>query len=260
MATMFRTKLALAALVVAFLLVAKTSPGAECAPPLPTPTVVVELFTSQGCSSCPPADELLRRIGRERGVLALSFHVDYWNRLGWEDPFSDRRWSERQESYARAFGTNRVYTPMMVIDGRRDLVGSKSTEVREAIAERHSAPTTAELLVETAVAAGTVEVRVRVTPPRKLASKTDVVLLVYENGHSTPVTRGENARRTLRNDFVVRERLVEPLREGEMVLHQKLAQDWEPDALGVAVLVQERVSRHILAARTVGLRCDHEAL
>ena len=256
---MLRTKVAPAApLIVALLLVASPSLGAECASPPQAATVVVELFTSQGCSSCPPADELLRRIGHERGVLALSFHVDYWNRLGWEDPFSDGRWSERQESYARAFGTNRVYTPMMVIDGRRDLVGSRAIEVREAIAQRRSAPTTAELLVETAVAAGTVEVRVRITPVHKLASKTDVVLLVYENGHSTRVTRGENARRTLRNDFVVRERLVEPLREGEMVFHQKLAQDWEPDALGVAVLLQEHDSRHILAARAVALRCGGE--
>ena len=250
---MLRSTAALAALLVALFLVSSAGSRAQRAPLQPSPTVVVELFTSQGCSSCPPADELLRQIGRERGVLALSFHVDYWNRLGWKDPFSDHRWSERQERYARAFGTHGLYTPMMVIDGRQDLVGSKSTEVREAIAERRSAPATAELQVETRIAAGTVEVRVRVVPLRKLASKTDVVLLVYENGHSTPVTRGENAHRTLRNDFVVRERLVEPLREGEIILHQMLAQDWEPDALGVAVLVQERVSRRILAARAVDL-------
>ena len=218
----------------------------------PSP-VVVELFTSQGCSSCPPADKLLRQIGREPGVLALSFHVDYWNRLGWADPFSDRRWSERQESYARAFRADGVYTPMMVIDGRQDLVGSKSTQVREAIAERRSAAASAQLLVETEIAAGTVEVRVRVTTLRPLPSKTDVVLLIFENGHRTAVTRGENARRMLRNDFVVRERLVEPLREGEIILHQKLAEDWEPEALGIAVLVQERVSRRILAAHAVDL-------
>ena len=97
--TVLRTKTAPPVALVALLLfVSSPGPGAERAPLQPAP-VVVELFTSQGCSSCPPADELLRRIGREPGVLALSFHVDYWNRLGWNDPFSDHRWSERQDRH-----------------------------------------------------------------------------------------------------------------------------------------------------------------
>ena len=110
---------------------------------LPAPTdraVVAELFTSEGCSSCPPADELLRRLAREQfvpgvRVLALGEHVDYWDRLGWRDPFSSPGFSNRQSEYeARVFHKGSVYTPQLVIDGRLEEVGSDVTAVRRAIA------------------------------------------------------------------------------------------------------------------------------
>src|SRR5262245_2326035 len=96
----------------------------------PGAPVVVELFTSQGCSSCPPADRLLGELVRDgaiadRPVIALSFHVDYWNRLGWTDPFSRPAWSARQQAYADAMRDGRVYTPQLVIAGRSHVVGSR---------------------------------------------------------------------------------------------------------------------------------------
>ncbi len=87
--------------------------------------VVVELFTSQGCSSCPPADAFLGELARREDVLALGFHVDYWNYIGWRDPFSSPSHSQRQQDYARRFGENRVYTPQMVVDGRAEFPGGK---------------------------------------------------------------------------------------------------------------------------------------
>ena len=91
--------------------------------------VLLELFTSQGCSSCPPADRLLTRLAGDRKlagqVIPLSFHVDYWDYIGWQDPFASPRWSERQRQYGRAFHSNRVYTPQLVINGRTECVGSQ---------------------------------------------------------------------------------------------------------------------------------------
>ncbi|HWC65845.1 MAG TPA: DUF1223 domain-containing protein, partial [Thermoanaerobaculia bacterium] len=87
--------------------------------------VLVELFTSQGCSSCPPADRILGRLGGEPGVIPLAFHVDYWNHAGWSDPFSRHAWSVRQQAYVRRFRLDAEYTPQAVVDGAAQLVGSR---------------------------------------------------------------------------------------------------------------------------------------
>src|SRR5687768_2942471 len=109
--------------------------------------VVVELFTSQGCSSCPSADELLRRIARDpklRGrVVPLAYRVDYWNRLGWHDPFSSREWSQRQGEYVRTMKLESAYTPQVVINGTRQMVGSNSFAVYRAIEEESQRKTDA---------------------------------------------------------------------------------------------------------------------
>ena len=97
--------------------------------------VLVELFTSEGCSSCPPADALLAALAERRNVLPLSFHVDYWDRLGWKDPFSSPEATDRQENYARLLGTGSVYTPQIVVDGAWEAVGSASSRGREHIRE-----------------------------------------------------------------------------------------------------------------------------
>jgi hypothetical protein len=99
---------------------------AQAAAPAPEASpIIIELFTSQGCSSCPPADRLLKRLAGDPRVIPLSFHVDYWNYIGWTDPFSSKRWSERQQGYARAFRSNRIYTPQLVVSGRTGASGSR---------------------------------------------------------------------------------------------------------------------------------------
>jgi len=108
-------------------------------------TVVVELFTSQGCSSCPPADRLLSELGAESRdrVVPLAFHVDFWNHAGWTDPFSKREWTDRQVGYSRALGVRNVYTPQAVVDGSAELVGSDANGMRAAIAAAAAKPAAA---------------------------------------------------------------------------------------------------------------------
>ena len=111
--------------------------------------VLVELFTSQGCSSCPPADQMISNLGRERGdveIIPLSFHVDYWNYIGWQDVFSSNKWSERQRQYTAALPGNRTYTPQLVVQGQVDCLGSNERCIRNAVARTASRPAAASIV------------------------------------------------------------------------------------------------------------------
>ena len=184
-------------------LLAAASVPAPAPAPAATP-VLVELFTSEGCSSCPPADRLLARLAAEQPVpgalvVALSLHVDYWNRLGWEDPFSSPRYSERQGAYAAHFGSSgRVYTPQMVVDGRTELVGTDERAARRAIERAAREPKAFVRVVPDA--AGMVRVTVA-----GAAAGADVFFAVVEDGLASDVTRGENAGKRLAHAAVARE-------------------------------------------------------
>ena len=161
--------------------------------------IVVELFTSEGCSSCPPADALLAEFARRPDLLALSFHVDYWDRLGWKDPFSSPAATERQERYAELLSLATVYTPQMVVDGRWQAVGSDHAEVQRALdAAGHGV---AEVPVSLAIDGGLAKI--------KLGAAGDpvsgaVLLIGFDRRHVTAVQRGENSGRTLAHVDVVR--------------------------------------------------------
>ena len=170
--------------------------------------VVVELFTSQGCSSCPPADELMRKLvdRHEQGevaVLGLSFHVDYWNYLGWRDPFSSPQWSARQRAYARTLRETRVYTPQMIVQGRDGFVGSRRRQLDAAIT-RSSAlrPKHAIELKVTVDDAGKVSVAYQVDGS---AAGNVLNLAVVARELTAKATRGENAGRQLAHANVVRD-------------------------------------------------------
>lgn len=190
------------ALAALFLLIATPS---TAAPDRPT---VVELFTSQGCSSCPPADAILARLGARDTIIPLAWHVDYWDRLGWPDPFAAPAHTARQRTYARVLGGG-LYTPELVIDGRAHVVGSRARDVERALdaaAERAldaaaERPRAAKITAHFTRDGRTYTLRPTVTG----ASPGAVVLAALtESGLSTDVQRGENGGRTLTHAHVVR--------------------------------------------------------
>jgi len=203
---------AVLALACATAVSAWTTPNTLTANQTPRVAVLAELFTSEGCSSCPPADNLLRQLLREQPVagvevIAISEHVDYWNRLGWRDPFSSSQFSDRQGEYARAFGDGQIYTPQLVIDGSAGVVGNDAAAVRRALAQAATAPRARLAISSRGVEPGKVEVAVAVSdlPPAVAAGATfEVVVALVEDGLETAVTRGENARKHLHHDAVAR--------------------------------------------------------
>jgi hypothetical protein len=169
-------------------------------PPSDQAPLVLELFTSQGCSSCPPADRLLSRLAHAgnvngRAIIPLAFHVDYWNDLGWADPFSLPAWTARQQAYARALGDRSVYTPELVAGGAIGVVGNSTSAVEAAIAR---AP--AQQPITATARWSPTELTVEATAP----AGADVWVAVWQDGTRTAVPRGENAGTELVGDRVVR--------------------------------------------------------
>lgn len=162
--------------------------------------IIVELFTSQGCSSCPPADEYLSTLATVpkvggRAIAPLSFHVDYWNDLGWVDPYSQPAWTERQRNYVHAFREDRIYTPQIVVGGATGMVGTQKQKVAAAIA---SARRPARLAASASWAKDHVEIAA--TAP----ADADVFVAVWEDSATIAIEHGENAGTTLTNRRVVR--------------------------------------------------------
>src|SRR5437899_1342401 len=183
------------------LLLAKTPQTGE-----PRKAVVVELFTSEGCSSCPPADELLGHLrqdlaGKNIQVIPLGFHVDYWNSLGWKDRFSSADFSHRQEQYARSLRVDGPYTPQMIVDGAHEFVGNSAGEAQRAVRYAANQP---EIAVVKISAAGTDQLQVQVKAPAS-AGDAGVLLVLTEDNLTTKVGSGENGGRTLHHAAVVRE-------------------------------------------------------
>jgi hypothetical protein len=159
--------------------------------------VVVELFTSQGCSSCPPADALLGELAQRKDVLPLAYHVDYWDRLGWKDPYSSAAATRRQRQYGDQFRLRAIYTPQIVVDGRAEMVGSDRRAVARAIQAAAPAP---RFDIDLVREAG--DIRVHVGADAALAGAR-VQLVGYVRGRTTRVTAGENAGRTLAEANIV---------------------------------------------------------
>ena len=161
--------------------------------------IVIELFTAQGCASCPPADEMINDLARTRkDLLPLAFHVDYWDRLGWKDPFSSPEATERQRVYTMRGTDPTLFTPEMIVDGAQAVVGSDPDAIDKAI---DTAMDEAVTLATVSVKASAGEVVVAVGPGTGAA---DIVLVGYDRSHVTAVGRGENSGRTLTEWNVVR--------------------------------------------------------
>lgn len=188
-----------------------SDPARAADPPAGTMPVIVELFTSQGCNSCPPADAFLGELAGRPDVVALALHVDYWDYIGWKDPFAKRMYTERQRDYARSLWQRFVYTPQMVVDGRYQDVGSDRHAINKLIERAHvdkaKQPLVQIVRVDEPQAEGSAsgppaKVRVESIGFRGTAS---VWLALYDREHHTEVPRGENAGRRLVDYNVVRE-------------------------------------------------------
>ncbi len=203
--------------------------------------VVVELFTSQGCSSCPPADDYLRSLAAAGdAVLPLAFHVTYWNQLGWSDPYSLEAGTARQRLYARLLGQRQIYTPQMVVDGRWQAVGSDRAAVGRLIREAAGEADTVNVEARRDGGDLRIDIAASATGARAL-----VLLVGYDPEHRTAVGRGENGGRTLI--------------EANIVRSLDIAGEWRGEKLGLqvplgagtrfAVLLQDEDGRIIGAAR-----------
>jgi hypothetical protein len=161
--------------------------------------IVVELFTSEGCSSCPPADALLAELAPRPDLLALSFHVDYWDKLGWKDPFSSPAATARQHRYAELLGLATVYTPQIVVDGKWQAIGSNRAEVERAMgaARRNREGLPVTLTVERG------RVKIALGPDNGAASAS-VLLIGFDRRQLSAVARGENSGRILAHADVVK--------------------------------------------------------
>jgi len=231
-------------------------PGAPEATSTP---VLVELFTSEGCSSCPPADALLSRLGRTQpvhgaGIIVLEEHVDYWDRLGWKDPFSSEAATARQDEYSEAFGGHEVYTPQMIVDGGAEFVGSSESDALKAIRSAIQNPKPAVQLSWQAEDMLAIHVD-------RLASATrhgevEAVLVLAEDGLHSNVKRGENAGRALEHNGVARQfqplgKIKNSSSEFSSTIALHADPGWNRANLHAVVFLQERGTRRILAAAAI---------
>ena len=213
--------------------------------------VVVELFTSQGCSSCPPADALLADLAGQPGVLPLALHVDYWDYIGWEDTFADPAHTARQRAYADAVGNGMVYTPHMVIGGADHMGGVRPMELFNLI-EAHRAAG-AGVALEVAAQSGELAIEIEVPHAPSPANPMQVALVGFVPREEVTITRGENAGRTLAYHNIVVSWEVVGSWAGEAAFAATVP---HPAAEGVAVLVQEAGPGRIVAADLVDAPAD----
>ena len=209
-----------------------------------TPGVLLELYTSQGCSACPPADAMMQDLAERRDVIALALHVDYWDYIGWKDTFANPAFTARQKDYARAHGARHVYTPQMIVGGQDVIVGAKPMKLGEQLSA-HLA-----LAPKIALQAERRQDSVRIAAPALAEARSNrdplvVHLVRYRGMADVAVTRGENAGRTLHHVNVVTDWQVVAEWVGRAPLDISVSVD---GADPVVVILQETGPRAVLAA------------
>jgi len=220
--------------------------GAALAAPLAAQQrpVVVELFTSQGCSSCPPGDEMLAELAGQDDVIAIALHVDYWDYIGWEDEFANPAHAERQRAYARTAGRRSIYTPEMIVNGQSDIVGAKPMALAEAINQHKSeAPKMALKVTRKGQ-----KIQVSGSIPAQVNGPMDIHVLKVTPVHASKITRGENRGKTIEYANIAHDWQVVGSWDGASAL------DLSVDVAGqdpVVVLVQEAKAGAIVAAARV---------
>ena len=245
----------------------KEEAEANAAPAAARRAVVVELFTSEGCSSCPPADALLALLDKTQPVegaevIPLAMHVDYWNQLGWADPFSSHQFSERQGEYAAAFGKEDVYTPQMVVDGVKEFNGGNSSLAQETIGKAAREPKGEVMLARSPSQSDSsvrISARIEKFPKPTEGETVNVLLALTESGLASDVARGENSGRRLTHVGVVRS--LKPLgglpeapgTSFKAETEVSIEKGWRRENLRAVVFAQERGTRRVLAAGSLKL-------
>jgi hypothetical protein len=225
--------------------------------------VVVELFTSEGCSDCPPADALLQRLAENQPVpgaeiIVLGNHVDYWNHIGWTDKFSSHQFSERQSEYSDAFGLDSVYTPQMVVDGNAQFNGADERRAKATIAAAtRDAKANVTLTLDGSNAdPQAVSLKVQVDALPANSNNARVLLAITEDHLQSIVRSGENNGRTLSHYGVVRDlRILGPVKGTNFSAEPKikLSSDWKRPDLRLIAFVQDSHSKRILGATSLML-------
>lgn len=216
--------------------------------------VLIELYTSEGCSSCPSADQLLKQIREEykdKNVYVLAYHVDYWNRLGWKDKFSDHRFSERQSAYANNFRSSSVYTPQAVVNGKDEMVGSAAGQLKNAINKYLNKSTE----IEFAAKIGSINssnLQVNFDLPTDAKNKNLIVNLVQKNV-STNVKAGENGGRVLPHANVVRAYQSILVEGNQKLVTIELPEGFKKEDYELISFIQEKNQGTVLGVLETGL-------
>jgi hypothetical protein len=208
--------------------------------------VLVELFTSQGCSSCPPADELFRDLAQRSDVIALSLHVDYWDYIGWADTFARPEFTERQKGYAHAAGERMIYTPQMVVGGAVQVPGTKPMRLLEAIERLGEVPVAVDLTVRRQGREVQIAAEARQADTGAMPGPLVVQMMRYTPEETVQIGRGENAGRTVTYANVVNELATLGVWDGRAPLVMQVTVDGRPDP--VVVVLQREGHGPVVAA------------
>jgi hypothetical protein len=215
--------------------------------------VVVELFTSQGCYSCPPADKYVGVLKKRENVIALAYHVDYWDYIGWKDPFATPVNTQRQRGYSKAMGLWSIYTPQMVIDGRLEGAGSRSGEISDKIGRVSTMSLADRVSIPVALQANGPRLRVEIEGGAA-PEAGDIWLVTYDEERTTAIPRGENAGKSLTEYNIVRGIWRLGDWNGQPVSVEYDTKDFESLADNAVVLLQEKNQGAIYGAAVVKLR------
>ena len=216
----------------------------------PNAFAIVELYTSQGCSSCPPADQMLNRLTQlakegDKPIYTLAFHVDYWDYLGWKDLYSHSTYTQRQRDYARWHGKRNIYTPQMIVNGTKEFSGYNNVKAAEAINQSLVRPANVLIDVNLRMADDTITVQYKVSDVK---DNSTLNIAIVESGREDYIPRGENAGKTLKHDHVVRGfgTYRDYDREGWMTF--QIPEDLDPGQAEVIVFVQDLKTLEMIGA------------
>ena len=228
------------------------NPATE-SPNTPKGIAVLELYTSEGCSSCPAADDILRGVVAQENVFALAFHVTYWNRLGWKDSFSQKIFDERQYNYGARFQKEGVYTPQLVVNGMEEFVGSRKGQTENAIKKALATPARIQIELSKTLKDNSIFVKYKLSGD---VPQAQLNFAVVESNFATHIMRGENEGRTLKHDNVVRDFETIDIKksldtEGEHLTNP--SKNWQIQNCTLIVFLQDKKTGEVLGAAKIGL-------